>query len=392
MITSVVVSLSGERSWDPAYLTASTFRWPGENSRTAALGDLATPLVPDGWVDQDVPVITPGGLDPVGGGIRRRSRKYRGPVYQVRSSERGLGPGDLLVPLTPEIPALLVRPDLVGSMASSSFLALRPREGLGVWLWGVLSSRSGRTVRSYLATNALGRTNSRAALLELQVPLPSARQERELPLEEHLALVELHTHRPEEEATETWWRTVDLRGSDWKMQLVTPNPSVLDDGVPLGDLCAEIVRGRLVPKEAISDRPAPDHLPLTDISVIGGKPVCRWVSLEPKPPIVAHPGDVLVAAVGNRPHAFLVTENTAIDRNLWLLRLHDADHGPGLVRYLDGQTGYGVRQLLLTGEFIPGLRKDNLSALPVPPEALDDLGPGEPLLPLDLQLEHALWN
>jgi hypothetical protein len=36
------------------------------------------------------------------------------------------------------------------------------------------------------------------------------------------------------------------------------------------------------------------------ISVIGGKPVRRWVALGPKPPIVAHPGDILVAAVGNR--------------------------------------------------------------------------------------------
>jgi hypothetical protein len=248
VITPVVVSLSGERSWDPAYLTASTFSWPGENQGTAALGELATTLMPDGWVDQEVPVITPGGLDPVGGGIRRRSWKHRGPVYQVRSSERGLRPGDLLVPLTSEMPALLVRPDLVGSMASPSLLALRPRDGLGLWLWGVLSSRSGRTVRSYLAANALGPTNSRAALLELQVPQPPTLQERDISLEEQLALIELRTHRPEEEATDTWWRTADLRDSDWQLQLVTPNPAVLTDGIPLSDLCAEIVRGRPVPK------------------------------------------------------------------------------------------------------------------------------------------------
>jgi hypothetical protein len=386
----VVVSLSGERSWDPAYLTASAFRWPGGNSLTAAIGELATTLMPDGWVDHEVPVITPGGLDPVGGGIRRRSRNYRGAVYQVRSSERGLRSGDLLVPLTPERPALLVRPDLVGSMASSAFLALRSEEGFGLWLWGVLSSRSGRTVRSYLATNAVGRTNTRAALLELQVPVPPVQEQRRL--EKQLSLIELDTHRSEEEATETWWRSADLRGSDWQLKLVTPNPAILDDGVPLGDLCAEIVRGRPVAKGAISDRPAPDHLPLTDISVIDGKPVRRWIPLGQKPPTVAHPGDVLVAAVGNRPHAFLVTDNTAVDRNLWLLRLLDPGQGPGLVRYLNGETGYGVRQLLLTGAYIPGLRKDNLSVLPIPPEALESLAPGEPIVPLDLQLEQALWS
>ena len=393
MIASVVASLSGERSWDPAYLTASTLRWPGGNSRTSAIGELAVPLMPDSWVDQEVPVITPGGLDPVGGGIRRRSRKHRGPVFQVRSSsERGVRPGDLLVPLVPEMPALLVRPDLVGSMASPSFLALRPHEGLGLWLWAVLSSRTGRRARSYLATSSVSRTNSRAALLELQVPLPPTQEDPGLPLEEHLARIESHTHRPEEEAIETWWRIADLRGGDWQLQLVTPTPAVLDGGVPLSDLCAEIVRGRPVPKEAISDRPAPDLLPLTDISVVGGKSVRRWVPLGPKPPIVAHPGDVLVAAVGNRPHAFLVPGTTAVDRNLWLLRLRNEEHGPGLVRYLNGETGYGVRQLLLTGAFIPGLRKDNLSVLPVPPEALDSPGWDEPLIPLDLQLEQALWS
>jgi hypothetical protein len=263
MIASAVVSLRGERSWDPAYLTASTFRWPGGNSHTAAIGDLATPLMPDSWVDQDVPVITPGSLDPVGGGIRRRSRKHRGPVFQVRSSDRGVHPGDLLVPLIPEMPALLVRQDLVGSMAAASFLALRPREGLGLWLWGVLSSRSGRIVRSYLATAAAGRTNSRAALLELQVPLPPAGEDLGLPLKEHLTLIESRTHRPEEEATETWWRTADLRGGDWQLQLATPTPAVLNDGVPLRDLCDEIIRGRPVPQEAIqrsaSARPAYSH-------------------------------------------------------------------------------------------------------------------------------------
>jgi hypothetical protein len=346
--------------------------------------------MPDGWVDRDVPVITPDGLDPVGGGIRRRSRKYRGAAHQVRSSDRGLRPGDLLVPLNPDKPALLVRPDLIGSKVSRAFLALRPEEGLGLWLWGVLSSRSGRTVRSYLATSALDRSNSRAALLELQVPLPPVVVM--VSIDEQLALIESRTHRPEEEATGTWWRTTDLHGSDWPLQLATPDPALLRSEVPLGDLCGEITRGRPVPQDAVSNRPAVGYLPLTDISVIAGKPVRRWVPLEPKPPIVAQQGDVLVAAVGNRPHAFLVTSTTAVDRNLWLLRLLNADHGPGLVHYLNRETGYGVRQLLLTGDFIPGLRKDNLSVLPVPVEALDDPWEDDPLVPLDLQLEHALWS
>jgi hypothetical protein len=393
MIASTVTVLSGEGNWDPARLTASAFQWPPGDSPMAALGELATSLTPDGWVDRDAPVITPSGLDRVNGGINHRSRKHRGPVLQVGSSgERGVCPGDLLIPLAPEMPVLLIRPDLIGSMASSSFLALRPHEGLGLWLWGVLNSRSGHKARSLLAVGTTSRTNMRSSLLGLHVPLPPQKGGLSLSLKERLSRVELQTHHPEEEAIETWWRIVDLRHGDWQPQIATPAPAIFSDGVPLRNLCVQIVRGRPVPKEAISSRAAPELLPLTDISVIGGGSVRRWIPLGPKPPIIASPGDILIAAVGNRPHAYLVTSSTAVDRNLWLLRLHQPDQAPGLVHYLNGEIGYAVRQTLLTGSLIPGLRKDNLTRLPVLPETLDNSVPDNPLVPLDLQLEQVLWS
>lgn len=134
-------------------------------------------------------------------------------------------------------------------------------------------------------------------------------------------------------------------------------------------------------------------MPLTDIAVLGGKPVRRWVPVEPRN-VIAQSADVFVVAVGARPHAALATETTVIDRNVFLLRLRlrDRGHGPAIVHYLNGQTGYGLRQVLLTGDFTPGMRKDNLASLPVPPEALDFTGSTEPLVPLDLQFERALWG
>ena len=44
----------------------------------------------------------------------------------------------------------------------------------------------------------------------------------------------------------------------------------------------------------------------------------------------------------------------AVDRNVFVLRLRDPQRGPAIAHYLNGQTGYGLRQVLLTGDFIPG--------------------------------------
>jgi hypothetical protein len=389
VITSTIVALRDARSWDPVVLTAAALEWPGHESRTSPLREIATALLADGWVEGDLPVITPGSLDPVGWGVRRRSRKYRGAAFQVRESERGLRPGDVLVPTTPELPLLLVRPDHLGSLVSSAFLALRPGTDLALWIWGVLSSASGRAFRAHLATGTVSRATTKSAMLDLEIPIPPLIKLNAI--DERLRVIERSTHREEEEASGTWWRTADLSRGDWSVAFATPDPKALDIGIPLGDLCREIVRGRHVPLEEYRDSPGDELLPVTDIAVLGGKPVRRWVAAEQRPTI-AEPGDVFVAAVGARPHAVLATATTAVDRNLFVLRLRDRATGPAIARYLNGQTGYGLRQMLLTGAVIPGIRKDNLARLPVLPEVFDSTGTTEPLVPLDLQLEHALWS
>ncbi|MBM7510287.1 hypothetical protein JOE61_004101 [Nocardioides salarius] len=390
MISTTVVSLRERPTWDPAALTAEALQWPGPSRHTLPLRDLSRSLLADGWVEHDVPVITPASLDPVGGGIRKRSRKYRGAAFQVGSQERGLRAGDVLVPMNPDLPLLLVRPEHVGSLVSSTFLALRPHDGLALWIWAVLTSRTGRQFRSHLAVGSAGRSTTKAALLDLEIPVPPLAEAGAT--EGRLLAIEQGTHREEEEAGGTWWRTADLTTGDWSIALATPNPDVLDFGIPLGDLCSEIARGRAVPREDYREAPEPGYLAVTDIAVLGGKPVRRWVPLEPRPRVIAHPGDLFVAAVGARPHAVVAIAETAVDRNLFVLRLRDPSLGPAVAHYLNGQTGYGLRQVLLTGDFIPGMRKNNLARLPIPAEALEYTGRAEPLVPLDLQLEHVLWD
>ncbi|MFF7717124.1 hypothetical protein [Streptomyces sp. NPDC007988] len=311
-------------------------------------------------------------------------------MYQVHDSAQGLRPGDLLIPMSPDLPALLIRPEHVGSLMSSGFLALRPKEGLGIWIWALLSSRTGRLFRSHLATSVVGRSTSRAALLDLELPLPPL-VEVSL-LSDRLAPIERASGREEEEASETWWRAADVSDGDWSLALATRDPVVLDGGIPLGDLCEKITRGRFGPQQQHREEPAPAYVAVTDIQVLGGKPVRRWVSLEAQPLVLAHPGDVLLAAVGARPHAMLAVETTAVDRNVYVLRLRNPSHGPAIVHYLNGQVGYGIRQMLLAGGAILSMRRDNLARLPVQPKALEYLGRSEPVVPLDVQLEQALWS
>jgi hypothetical protein len=131
---------------------------------------------------------------------------------------------------------------------------------------------------------------------------------------------------------------------------------------------------------------------VTDIDSIDGKPVRRWVSPIETKQVVANPGDVFVAAVGARPHAALANENTAVDRNLFLLRLRNVSQGPGLVQFLNGQTGYGLRKIVLSGTTVPSLGMQALSRLPVPEEDLQSPNEPGPRVPLADELERVLWT
>ncbi|UKO86523.1 hypothetical protein [Rhodococcus erythropolis] len=349
---------------------------------------MTAPLSADSTVVRGTPVITPGGLHPVRGGIRRRTRKYQGPVFQVHESGNALRPGDLLIPPNPDQPVILVSEAHLGALVSSSFLAVRPVSVDPLWLWAILNCQTGRTVRGLhsIAIQGQGPDHSQAE----QFPIPVHDDTWGSPLRSELETIERSTRGDEEEAVETWWRTVDLQlETEWRIVLATPNPAVLQDGEPLEAICSEIVRGR--PAGHLSSMDLPGGIPVADIRVLGGGTARRWVSPEGNP-IVANEGDVLVAAVGTRAHARAAAGVCAVDKNVYALRLIDADQGPGLARYLNGQAGYARRQILLSGVTVPALKKTDLSRFPVPGSALTDSRPEVDTRPLAIQLERLLWS
>lgn len=386
MYTSAILDLRVERHWEPGRLTAEAFRWPSDDP-VVPVRDVATRLVARSFAEAGSPVVTPGDIDVVSGGIRRRSKKYQGSVYQVGAELR---PGDVLLPRTGLGPALLVAEQLRGALFSARFSAVRPVDTeFGLWLWAILSSETGRRLRAGLAKGAAVGTVEASALLEAGVPLPTLHRRHALtaPLRE----VHESTLIDEEEPVETWWSTADLRTSEWRIALATPDPSILTEGEPLGDFCGEILRGRPTLELALEDE-APGYVPVADVSYLGGKPARRWVPTEAGNPRLAHPGDLLVAGLGNLPHATVANRIVAVDSHVLLLRLRNPANGPMLARYLNGQDAFRIRQLLLSGAYIPQLSAADIARIPVPASALQEKLELARPLSLAQRLEQVLWQ
>ena len=389
MAASIVLDLRGHSTWDPGRLTAEAFRWPS-GAPAGALGNVVSRLTPRSFANAGTPVITPASINPATGGVRRRSHKYQGASYQVGSELR---PGDVLTPRSSRGVVLLVSEQLAGAVVSSSFFALRPTNDFtGLWVWAVLNSLSGRELRQSLAHGSTASSLALINLLDAPLPQPSlADQQR---LTDALLELEAGTHIAEEEAAETWWRTADLRGTEWRLMLASPQPELLLEGVPLRDLCDEIVRGRPVRDVAVGAEDV-GLLAVADIGVLGGKKPRRWVPVDAPRLTPVHEGDLCLAAVGERPHASVAQTDAVADPNVFVLRLRDPKLGPPLARYLNGQEGFALRRMMLGGSVIPGLRRRDLGRLPVRKEALDsDKHSEASVVELELaeRLEQTLWS
>lgn len=207
-----------------------------------------------------------------------------------------------------------------------------------------------------------------------------------------IADIEQTTHLEEEEPPQTWWHVADLQEVTWHVALATPDPSPLQDGTPLEMLCGEISRGRDTRRNALAEA-APEYLPVADVSVLGGKPPRRWVPASDTSSIVARPGDLLVAGLGNYAYATVASKDSIADQHVYVLRLRDVARGPAIAAYLNSQRGYSVRQMLLTGTTVPSLRGADLARIPIPEEALRaPVQPKTPPVPLARRLENVLWG
>lgn len=386
VVTSNLVDLRQHASWEPSRLLAEVFEWPIAVP-IVALRDLVSRVAPTSFADVGTPVITPAGIDSVLGGVRRRSRKYQGAAYQVGSELR---PGDVLVPRTPSGVALLVSELMAGALVSSSFYALRPGDQTsGLWVWGMLNCRSGIELRRSVSVGAASMVLSPGDLLDLPMPTPPLAAQSALMAGLHE--VQEATNFPEEEAPETWWRIADLRESEWRLMLASPRPELLRDGTPLREYCGEIAKGRPI-RDVASESEEIGFLPVVDIGTLSGNPARRWVPVTAERLTRVHPGDLGVAAVGERPHAAVVDVEAVADPNVYVLRLRDPSLGPSLMRYLNGREGYALRRMLISGASIPSLRRGDLEQLPVREEALDRLEPEISMASLADRLEQVLWS
>lgn len=386
MIVTARVDLRGRPTWDTGILTTETFRWPTDAPRVA-LGELVTQVVSSSIVEAGVQVITPASLDAAIGGVRRRSLRYQGSVFQVM---RDLQIDDVLVPPNAEAPVLLVTEALRGALVSSRFTALRPSGNvIPLWIWAVLNSSSGRDLRQRLSLGGLDVGGAKARLLDLAFPVPSLAHQIEV--EPTLRAIESTTHIDEDEAPSTWWRVTNLRGGEWRLLLASPQPERLDEGEPLGDYAEKIEQGTAVGRDDITDVPDAGT-PVIDGAVLAGGILKRWAKSPDRRGVMAMPRDILVAAIGNRAHATVANEASVIDRNVIRIQLKDPHQAEAVAQYLNGSAGYGLRQMLLRGSTVPHLSVADLSRMPIPPEALAYDGDAQPLIPLALRLEHALWR
>lgn len=390
MFASTRVSLRQASTWDPAVLTAGAVEWPQTDWPLVPLGDVASTLSSSTWVEKGTPVITPGSLD-AWGGVRRRSRSHVGSAYQIGTASEGARPGDLLVPSDPAGAVVFVGPELVGSLASSRFTVLRPTAGRELWIWGLLNSRTGKALRLQLAVGSSLMQLTRRGLLSLAVPMPPL--ERGRSVDRQLFDIQQQTTREEEEPRETWWRRVDLRGTEWRFALATPHPESLQDGTPLVAFCADIERGKAFPRKLVTEDAAEGAVAISDTRALSSGRPRRWARHGLAEMAFAESGDVLVAGVGVHAYATVADGVSVVDSNVLKIRLHEPHQAAALVRFLNGPRGYALRQIYVIGSVIPTLRTTDLGRFPIPDGALEAVleEPGR-VVPLDVQLEQVLWT
>lgn len=374
--------------WDTGLLIASGFQWPVAFDAPKRLGDVAFRLEPQHFASVGTQIVTPRGLDHLYGGIRRRESSYQGAAYLVGGKESNLQRGDLLIAGRTGAPALMVQDHLLASTVSSSFSAYRFDDmNDAYWVWGVLNSSSGQAyLRSAFTESLSGR---RLRVNDLDIPW--ADRGRRAVHSQAIAAIESTTHRQCEEAVETWWSTTDLRDVEWRLALATPDPDQLLGGTSLVDHGIEIHQGRSLDRAANLAVPTDDAIPVVSGAVLSGRPVTAWV-LDEDRLLVAEPGDVLVASVGERANARVVEQRAVVGSGLFRLRVPGNLRPESVASFFNGQIGHGLRNMAITGTTIPRVSLKDFRELKVPDGTLGADMSGGPLLPLAEQLERVLWS
>ena len=381
-----LVELQGHLSWDPSELLLRSFEWPTEWP-LERLSEITQRLTPRVLVNAGTPVITPDSIDKLYGGVRNRTLRYQGSAFQVGRDPEDLRPGDLILPKRPKVPPILIGDSLVGAIISDDFYAFRPTEwAFGAVLWAVFASKSGMNWWQGLTFG-----HSRVPVTALDdARLPCPPYETQDRVQTRLVGILTRLENMEVEAPATWWSTADLRQLGWQLALATPSPEEFTTGNPTSHY-ATVVAGKPVDRELLHDSNKPGLLAVVTGGVLAGVTQPRWTERAPRFEI-AQPGDVLVAAIGERPHARVVENATVIDSSVYLLRPTRTEHALKIASYLNSREGQARRQIMLSGAVIPRISLRQLRDLPIPERHIEAETMNVPLVPLADELENELWS
>ena len=183
-----------------------------------------------------------------------------------------------------------------------------------------------------------------------------------------------------------------MRSTDWRFALATPEPEKLAFGTPLAEFCSELFRGVNTSHTAL-DYESPGTLQVVDRHTLAGSVARRWAATNVDGLVYAKAGDILVAAAGAFANATVATEPAVVSSDVYVISLHNRQLSRPIANYLNSQTGFGHRQMLLKENLVGSLNRTDLLRIPVLPETVGDPNAdkaNDP--PIAHRLEQALWE
>jgi hypothetical protein len=108
--------------------------------------------------------------------------------------------------------------------------------------------------------------------------------------------------------------------------------------------------------------------------------------------LIAEPGDVLVAVIGERPLAQVVSQPMLVSDTVYRVRPSERMLAPAIASFLNSAIGLARWRFLALDGTVPQMRLTDLRQFPVAEGALEvQAAEVLPVGPLDAQLESILW-
>jgi hypothetical protein len=379
-------------SWHPArllpHLTA-TFPESFEGPSSQLMNHCVV-VDPRSDIEPGIPFVGPQSVDPVTGAIARlEPGKGR---FGHHLAHNSLEVGDILMPVTPLTPAVLVTNELANLACSTRFIALRVIDDAAPTLiWALLSSTSGQLARANTSTRSVIRTASAKDILALTIPEPGAigpsslLSVSELVPEPLLRLVAGSTPRSK-------WSVATLE-EDWAQTLAGADELEPIEGIPLHDI-AEVVVPRAVRRSEHLKTRVEGAQPLWRAQdVTKGTGPCVW-AIEQSDRQMVQPGDVLIAQFGPKHRVAIADARAILGSHVLAIRLADSRLSNALAIYLSSPAGQERLHRIESGTTHRRVNPTSLRKLripwPLPQEGEIPFAP-EDRRSLAEKLQEALW-